>query len=303
MEQDKIIITVGQSGINKRLDIFLAEAQHKIASRSHIKKLIEDGCVLVNNLPAKPHHKLRDGETVTIDLTKEKKEGLTAAENIPLDILYEDEYLLIVNKPAGMAAHPSLGITSGTLVNALLYHCRELSGIGPADRPGIVHRLDKDTSGLMVVAKTDEAHRQLASQFKERTVKKVYVAVVNGVMELNEGIIELPIGRHPTKRQKLTVRFSESRDAITEYKVVKRFKNSTLVELMPKTGRMHQLRVHLSYIGHPILGDATYGVKSPLISRQALHASVLKMQHPVTNKYMEFTSGMPQDMKRLLEIL
>ncbi|NQU73400.1 MAG: RluA family pseudouridine synthase [Candidatus Omnitrophica bacterium] len=302
MEQEKIIIKIDRSGINKRLDVFLAEARPQLTSRSHIKKLIDDGCVLVNNVLPKPHHKLKSGEIVVIDLSKEKPQDISP-EAIPLDILYEDEYLLVVNKPAGMAAHPSLGINSGTLVNALLHHCNKLSHIGPLERPGVVHRLDKDTSGLMVVAKCDEAHKNLAAQFKERKVRKRYIAFVKGSLELNDGMIELPIGRHPSRRQKLTVRFSESRDAITGYKATKRFSNSTMVELMPKTGRMHQLRVHMSYLGHPILGDATYGAKSRLISRQALHACTLGFTHPVNNKYLEFTSEMPQDMKRLLEIL
>jgi len=302
MEQEKLIIKIDRSGIDKRLDVFLAEARPQLSSRAHVKKLIDDGCVLVNNLPPKPHHKLKKGEIVVIDLSKEKQQDISP-EDIPLDVVYEDEYLLVVNKPAGMAAHPSLGISSGTLVNALLHHCNKLSHIGPSERPGVVHRLDKDTSGLMVVAKCDEAHKNLAAQFKERKIKKKYIAFVKGSLELNEGIIELPIGRHPSRRQKLTVRFSESRDAITGYKVAKRFNNSTMVELMPKTGRMHQLRVHMSYMGHPILGDATYGAKSGLISRQALHACMLGFTHPVTNKYLEFASQMPKDMKRLLEIL
>lgn len=303
MGQDKHAIKVDRSGIDKRLDVFLAECHPQITSRSHIKKLIDEGCVLVNNLPSKPHHKLKNGDVVTVDLSKEKKEVSLLPENIPLDIIYEDEYLLVVNKPAGMAVHPALGINSGTLVNALLYHCKKLSGIGLGERPGIVHRLDKDTSGVMVVAKDDETHRQLAGQFKERTVRKRYIAFVNGLVELDKGNIELPIGRHPSQRQKLTVRFSESRDAITEYKVLRRFKNCTMLELTPKTGRMHQLRVHLSYLGHPILGDATYGERSDLISRQALHASMLGFTHPATKKYSEFTSEMPQDMKKVQDFL
>lgn len=303
MGEDRITIKVDRSGIGKRLDIFLAEAHPKLTSRSRIKKLIDDGCVLVNNASSKPHHKLKEGEQIIIDLSKEKKEESISPENIPLDILYEDEYLLIVNKPAGMAAHPSLGISSHTLVNALLHYCKKLSGIGDKERPGIVHRLDKNTSGLMVIAKDDETHRQLARQFKERTVKKKYIAFVKGILELDEGVIELPIGRHPSQRQKLTVRFSESREAITEYKALKQFKDSTMVELTPKTGRMHQLRVHLSYIGHPILGDATYGEKDKHILRQALHASILGFTHPVTKKYLEFSCPLPLDMQRLLAIL
>lgn len=311
MEQDKITIRADHSCIDKRLDVFLSEARPNLTSRSHIKKLIDDGCVLVNNSPSKPHHKLKNGDEIIIDLTKEKKAVSLLAENIPLDILYEDEHLLVVNKPAGMAAHPGLGINSGTLVNAVLYHCKQLSGIGGKERPGIVHRLDKDTSGLMVVAKDDDTHRQLAGQFKERKVSKKYVAFVNGIMELDGGLIEMPIGRHPSQRQKLTIRFSESRDAVTEYRVIRRFpefkndkgRGCTMLELMPKTGRMHQLRVHLSYLGHPILGDATYGERSGLIPRQALHASMLGFTHPAAKKYLEFTAEMPPDMKKLHDFL
>ncbi|MCM8782706.1 MAG: RluA family pseudouridine synthase [Candidatus Omnitrophica bacterium] len=303
MEQEKITITVDRSGSNKRLDIFLTGTHPRLNSRSHIKRLIEEGRICINDQPCKAHYKLKLGEIIVVDLSKEKKAAALLSENIPLNIIYEDEYLLVVDKPAGMATHPSLGINSRTLVNALLYHSNKLSHIGPYERPGIVHRLDKDTSGLMVVAKDDETHRQLAKQFKERLVKKRYIAIVKGILELNEGVIELPIGRHPSHRQKLTVRFSESRNAITEYRVTKRFADSTMVELTPKTGRMHQLRVHMSYIGHPILGDATYGKKSPLINRQALHACTLGFTHPVTKQYVEFTSPIPQDIKRLLELL
>jgi 23S rRNA pseudouridine1911/1915/1917 synthase len=309
MENRKMVIRVDRSGIDKRLDIFLSEGHPQLTSRSHIKKLIDDGCVLVNDQASKPHHKLRNGDVITIDLSKEKKNGPVLAEDVSLDILHEDDYLLVVNKPAGMAAHPSPGANSGTLVNALLYHAKKLSHVGPKERPGIVHRLDKDTSGLMVVAKDDGTHRQLSEQFKERKINKRYIAFVNGVMELDKGLIELPIGRHPSQRQKQTVRFSESREAVTEYKVIRRFpkipdskgrfKGCTMVDLIPKTGRMHQLRVHLSYLGHPILGDATYGERSDLISRQALHAAMLGFVHPATKRYLEFTSDIPPDMKRL----
>lgn len=303
MDQDKITIKVEHAGVGKRLDIFLSETHPGLSSRSHIKKLIDEGCVLLNEAPAKPHHKLKTGDTITVDLAGRKSAGTVAAENIPLDIRYEDEYLLVVNKPAGMSSHPAQGATTGTLVNALLYHCKKLSDGGKTERPGIVHRLDKDTSGLMVVAKDNDTHRLLAKQFKERSTRKKYIAFVEGLVELESSVIELPIGRHPSHRQKLAVRFSESRDAITEYKVIRRFKNSTMLELTPKTGRMHQLRVHLSYIGHPILGDAVYGKRSDLISRQALHATMLGFTHPATQKYLEFRADLPADMKKLQDFL
>lgn len=299
MEQDRITIKVEHAGVGKRLDVFLSETHPGLSSRSHIKKLIEEGCVLLNEAPAKPHHKLKSGDAITVDLTSQRAVATVAAENIPLDVRHEDEYLLVVNKPAGVPSHPAPGVNTGTLVNALLYHCKKLSSVGASERPGIVHRLDKDTSGLMVVAKDNDTHRLLAKQFKERTAKKKYIAFVTGLVELDSGVIELPIGRHPSHRQKLTVRFSESRDAITEYKVLMRFRDCTMLELTPKTGRMHQLRVHLSYIGHPILGDAVYGKKSGLIPRQALHAAMLGFIHPATKKYLEFSAELPADMKKL----
>ncbi|MDD5449588.1 MAG: RluA family pseudouridine synthase [Candidatus Omnitrophica bacterium] len=311
MPQEKILLKVDNTGSGKRLDVFLAEAVKDAGSRSHIKKLIDQGCVLVNNSAAKPHHKLKDGDEITVDFELGRNTPHLSPENIPLDILYEDKALLVVNKPAGMAAHPGAGINNGTLVNALLHHCENLSQIGEELRPGIVHRLDKDTSGLMVVAKDDETHRGLAAQFKERTVRKKYLAFVTGIMELDKGLIEMPIGRHPSERQRQTVRFSGSRDAVTEYRVIRRFpgfkegrvSGCTMLELTPKTGRMHQLRVHLSYLGHPILGDATYGEKSALIPRQALHAATLGFTHPATNKYLEFNAQLPPDLKKVEDFL
>jgi len=322
VEEGKITIKIDGIGIDKRLDIFITESQPGLTSRSHMKKMIDDGQVLVNGQPSKPHHKLKNGDVIEIDLVKELEDNSVLPQDIPLDVLYEDDYLLVVNKPAGMPAHPASGINRGTLVNALLHHCKKLSGVGEQERPGIVHRLDKDTSGLMVVAKDDQTHRQLASQFKERTINKKYIAFVKGVVELDNGIIEAPIGRHPSHRQKLAVRFSESRDAVTAYRVIRRFtqplltakevlkkqegagfKGCTMLELTPKTGRMHQLRVHLSYIGHPILGDAVYGEKSELISRQALHATMLGFTHPATKKYLEFNADIPADMRKLQDFL
>jgi len=303
MDQKKIRITVAPSLANKRLDVFLAENYPTQTSRSHVKKLIDDGCVFVDGISAKAHRKLKGRETIIVDLSREDLFTGLVPEKIPVKIIYEDDNLLVVNKPAGMAVHPSPGIHSGTLVNALLYHCKKLPEAGSAERPGIVHRLDKDTSGLMVVAKEAGAHRNLVDQFKERKIKKKYTAFIKGHLEMDEGKIELPIGRHPSHRQKQTVRFSESREALTFYKQVRRFKDSSMVELIPKTGRMHQLRVHLSYLGHPILGDAVYGSKSKLIERQALHAATLGFGHPTNRRYLEFNAQMPQDMKRLLALL
>ena len=200
-----------------------------------------------------------------------------------------------------MVVHPAAGNYSGTLVNALLYGGRGLSTTGGSSRPGIVHRLDKDTSGLIVVAKKNEAHYSLAKQFQDHTIKRKYVALVKGKVEFDEGIIDLPIARHPRSREKMTINYADSKSAQTIYRVLKRFTDYTFIELMPKTGRTHQLRVHLAYIGHPILGDIKYGVRSDKISRPALHAQVLGFSHPATGKYIEFSTDLPADMERLIK--
>ncbi|MEI8176915.1 MAG: RluA family pseudouridine synthase [Candidatus Omnitrophota bacterium] len=295
-------ITVEAENAQKRIDVYLADLRPAIASRSRIKKAIERGDILVNNAVVKPNHLIREGELISVIMKPEPIDATLKPEEIALDILYEDEYLVVVNKPAGMAAHPSAGIASGTLVNALLFHCCSLSG-SDEGRPGIVHRLDKNTSGLMVAAKDDRTHGFLAAQFKDRTISKIYVAIVKGDVKRNEGIIKASIGRHPYLRQKQAVRPDHARDALTRYKVIKRFRYATLVELYPKTGRMHQLRVHLAYIKHPIVGDETYGGKSDLIGRQALHARTLGFIHPVSGEHLEFEAPLPPDMSSLLEKL
>jgi 23S rRNA pseudouridine1911/1915/1917 synthase len=221
-------------------------------------------------------------------------------EDIPLEIAYEDDELLVVNKPAGMVVHPAPGNYTGTLVNALLYHCKNLSGIGGVSKPGIVHRIDKGTSGLLLVAKTDRAHKSLSKQFKDKTINRVYVSIVKGVIELDNGTVELPIGRSPKDRKKMTVKFEDSKDALTNYRVLERFADATLLELVLGTGRTHQIRVHMSHMGHPIIGDEKYGYKDEGIDRPALHAKTIGFAHPVTGEYMEFTSELPPDMVKLI---
>ena len=297
---EKINLTVGDKHAGKRLDKFLVEALEKRFSRTFIKKLIDDKKILVDQKTQNPHYKVSQGELIEIEIPKPRALELKP-EKIPLDILYEDKDLLVVNKPAGMSAHPAGPCLTGTLVNALLYCSKDLSGIGGVSRPGIVHRLDKDTSGLLVVAKTDSAHINLSSQFKNRSVKKTYNALVRGTVQLDNGRIELPIARRKKDITKMGISFvdSKKKNAVTSYKVLKRFGDFTLLELSLETGRTHQIRVHLAHIGHPVIGDKMYGSPRGL-NRQALHAKTLGFFHPTTKKFMEFNSELPQDMKGLI---
>jgi 23S rRNA pseudouridine1911/1915/1917 synthase len=238
-------------------------------------------------------------------------------EPLPLDILYEDSSIIVVDKPSGMVVHPAAGNPSGTLVNALLYHCKDLAGINGILRPGIVHRLDKDTSGVMVVAKDDEAYHKLSRQFKSHMVEKVYLAIASGQFSKEEGLIDSPIGRHPRERKRMSVRTRKGRPAITRWKVMEKLKGFALLEISPQTGRTHQIRVHLSSMGHPLLGDPLYGrkgqrglIRDPLLKehvkkmgRQALHAHRLGFNHPRTGEKVEFVAPIPDDMKALLEWL
>ena len=286
----------------KRLDKFLVENLSKTFSRVFLQKLIVDGYVLVNSSPAKSNHKILPGESIDVVIPPAVKSKIEP-EKIKLDIIYEDKDLLIVNKPVGMVVHPAPGSKSKTLVNALLAHCKNLSGIGGVLKPGIVHRIDKDVSGLLVVAKTDRAHRDLAEQFKEKTAARIYYAVVKGVVQLDNGIIDLPIGRSTRDRKKMAVSFERSRKALTRYKVLERYKNASLLEITLGTGRTHQIRVHLSYIGHPILGDIKYGTTFIGLPRPALHAKTLAFIHPITKKYIQFKTELPKDIKELIEKL
>lgn len=301
MEEKLLKVRVSADDKGKRLDKFLAEQFEKEFSRSFIQKLLARGGILLNGEVPKRHHMVNTDEVVELKIPKAKEYEIKG-EKIPLDIVYEDEYLLVVNKPQGMVTHPAPGNYTGTLVNALISHCDGLSGIGGVLKPGIVHRLDKGTSGLLVVAKTDEAHRKLSKQFKNKTTKRVYTALVKGNVELDNGTVELPIGRSARDRKKMAVKFEDERSkyAVTHYKVIKRFEGFTLLECTLGTGRTHQIRVHLSYIGHPILGDEKYGSKDSF-KAPMLHAQKLGFTHPVIKKTMEFTSPPPKEMADIIK--
>ncbi|SHF26911.1 23S rRNA pseudouridine1911/1915/1917 synthase [Thermoanaerobacter uzonensis DSM 18761] len=298
---DKIVLQGEKEDEGKRIDVFLAAELDY--TRSYIKKLIVDGLVFVNGKTVKPSYKVKENDEVVVNIPEVEKIDVLP-ENIPLDILYEDDDIIVINKPQGMVVHPAPGNYSGTLVNALLYHCKNLSGINGILRPGIVHRLDKDTSGVMVIAKNDKAHISLSNQIKERSVFKKYVAIVEGVIKDEEGKIEAPIGRHPVDRKKMAV-IEDGRYALTLYKVLERFKENTLIEAVIKTGRTHQIRVHMAYIGHPVVGDPIYGFKKQKfkLEGQALHSRVLGFMHPTKGVYMEFEAPLPEYFKKLIEIL
>lgn len=282
---------------NKRLDVFLSEVQTDI-SRSGVQKLIESGNVTVNDAPAKSKTKLKEGDAITMSVPDPEPMEV-GAEDIPLSVVYEDADLIVIDKAPGMVIHPAPGHTHGTLVNALLHHCKDLKGIGGVERPGIVHRLDKDTSGLVLVAKTDAAHRALSQQFKDRVIKKTYLALVKGTLAAKTGTVDAAIGRHKTHRKKMALN-EDGRDASTAYEVIEQFKHYAFVRAMPKTGRTHQIRVHLASMGHPILGDPLYGNPRgpdlPEMERQALHAHRLEFQHPTSGETQTFESPLPTDM-------
>jgi len=308
-------IQVTEKDRGKRLDQFLSDALVDL-SRSQAKNLIEKHLALLNRKPAKPSAHVRAMDIVSGSLPELEPLSLEA-EPLPLSILYEDPSIIVIDKPPGMVVHPAYGNPSGTLVNALLYHCKDLGGINGVLRPGVVHRLDKDTSGVMVVAKNDEAFHDLTKQFKNRTVKKVYLAIVYGSMSQDEGLIESAIGRHPTQRKRMSTRTKRGREAITRWKKLEEFDGCALLEIFPQTGRTHQIRVHLTSIGHPVLGDPLYGRKgrpgaihdsalrecTKRMNRQALHAQRLEFTHPRTGERVHFGSPIPQDMKDVLECL
>lgn len=277
-----------------RLDHFLAEKLPEL-SRSRLQSLVKEGHIVLNGKSVKPSEKVRLGGVVAVDIPEATVPTDTAPQEIPLDILFEDDDLLVLNKAAGMVVHPAAGNPDGTLVNALLHHCTTLSGIGGEQRPGIVHRLDKETSGCIVVAKNDFAHQALSQQFADRETLKVYLALASGHFKNHAGTVETDIGRHPVHRKKMAVlETGKGRNAVTDWRVLKELRNSTLVECTLHTGRTHQIRVHMKHLGHPLMGDELYGKRSGF-ERQMLHAWRLGFTHPRTRQRMEYRSVIPAD--------
>lgn len=299
MDTFSFIIEPEDSG--ERIDTFLGKAIENV-SRSYIQKLIKEGNVQIDGkVLTKKNVRLEEDMEVTINVP-EPEILKVEAEDIPIEIVYEDECLMIVNKPQGMVVHPAPGNYTGTLVNAIMYHADHLSSINGVIRPGIVHRIDKDTSGVLMIAKDNQAHNSLAAQLKEKTTKRVYVAIVYGKMGKDEGTISAPIARHPKDRLRMAV-VQGGKDAVTHYKVIKRFKNYTMVELRLETGRTHQIRVHMTHIGHPLLGDPVYGNAKGKIKYegQMLHAKLLGFDHPRTGEYMEFDSELPEYFQSIIK--
>ena len=290
----------------ERLDKHLTEAMaDRQVSRSQLQDWIKTGAVTVNGQTSKPNAKVAAGDRIVVVIPG--PEPLEAfPENIPLDVVYEDGDVIVVNKPRGMVVHPAAGHPRGTLVNALLYHCKDLSGINGVMRPGIVHRIDKDTSGLLMVAKNDLAHASLAAQLKEHTVNRRYYAIVYGQIDHDKGTIDAPIGRANQDRKLYVVTDKNSKHAVTHFAVAERFGDYTLLDLKLETGRTHQIRVHMKYIGHPLVGDPVYGGKSGRtlgMSGQALHAGILGFEHPRSGQWLEFSAPIPEDMEHALAIL
>ncbi len=296
---------VEQPNNNIRIDKFLSE-QMPDHTRSFLQKLIKEGDVLVNGQPVKSNYKVSTDDRISVEIP-EMKDPEILAEDIPLDILYEDSDIIIVNKPKQMVVHPAPGHYSGTLVNALMYHCgNDLSGINGELRPGIVHRIDMDTTGSLVICKNDIAHQSLSEQLKVHSIKRVYEAIVHGNLKEDTGTIHAPIGRHPQDRKKMSIHAKISRDAITHYQVLERFGNYTYIQCQLETGRTHQIRVHMASIGHPILGDEVYGPKKcpfPSLQGQTLHAKTLGIIHPRTGEYLEVNAPLPDYFTKLLRIL
>ncbi len=297
----ELFIVESQEG--ERIDRYLAEAMPD-RSRSYVQKLIKTENVVVNGEPVKASYRLLIGDRLEITVP-DAREPEIEAEEIPLNILYEDSDIIIVNKPKQMVVHPAPGHLSGTLVNALMYHCRqELSGINGMLRPGIVHRIDMDTTGSLVVCKNDKAHQSLAEQLKEHSIRRIYVAVVHGNLKADSGTVDAPIGRHPTERKRMSVHAKNGKRAVTHYKVLERFGAFTFIQCELETGRTHQIRVHMASIGHPLLGDAVYGPRKcpiPGLTGQTLHAKTLGLIHPETGEYLEVDAPLPEYMKELLE--
>lgn len=297
---DKIIVDFLADGT--RIDKYISTLYPDI-SRTHIQRLIAEQFILVNDSVVKSNYKLSTNDVVLIHIP-EAIEPEIVPEDIPLDILYEDSDIIVVNKPKQMVVHPARGHYSGTLVNALLYHCKdELSGINGVMRPGIVHRIDMDTTGVLVVCKNDYAHNKLAEQLKEHSITRRYEAIVHNVIKEDSGTVNAKIGRHPNNRLKMEANVNNGKDAITHYKVLERFKNFTHIECQLETGRTHQIRVHMAYIGHPVAGDNIYGPKNGVTSLngQCLHAGLIGFKHPRDGRYLEFSAEVPDYFKDFLK--
>jgi 23S rRNA pseudouridine1911/1915/1917 synthase len=300
--------TVSFDEMNERLDSFLSLKSN--ITRSGIQRLIKSGLAMVNGGVEKPGYKVRAGDVIEL-IVPDEPDTILIAEDIPLDILWEDDHMVVVNKPPGMVVYPAVGNRSGTLMNALAFRCRKLSPVGAPLRPGIVHRLDKDTSGIMVIAKDNVTHYNLVDQFREREIEKQYLALVFGDLKDDNGEIKKAIGRSWSNRKKMSTKARRAKEAITQYEVVQRFGYATLARVRILTGRTHQIRVHFAFIGHPVLGDSLYGKKLKLetakgfikFSRQMLHACSLKLKHPATGDYREFKAPMPGDMQEAIDKL
>ena len=294
---------VSNEDVAKRLDIYLSE-KIEDATRSYIKTLIDDGNIIVNGKVVKSGYKIKLGDSISVTMIEKVKEDIKA-EDIPLDIVYEDDDIIIVNKPKGMVVHPANGNYTGTMVNSLMHsHEGKLSSINGIIRPGIVHRIDKDTSGILVVAKTDNAHKKLSEQFKVHSIKRKYIALVKGIIKEDSVTIDEPIGRSQKDRKKMAVTNKNARNAVTHISVLKRFytSNVTLIQAELETGRTHQIRVHMSYLHHPLVGDEVYGKKDPnfKVEGQMLHAKYLGFIHPATSKFVEFDSELPKYFEDIL---
>ncbi|MEG0021552.1 MAG: RluA family pseudouridine synthase [Bacilli bacterium] len=297
----KMKIEINNEDLKKRLDNFLAEKTD--FSRSKLTKIIKDGQVLVNGMKSKPGYPLKEKDIVEINYEEEDYTALP--EKMDLDIVFEDDDVIVVNKKNGVVVHPAAGNRTGTLVNGLMYHSKDLSSINGEFRPGIVHRIDADTTGLLMVAKNDKAHAYLAKQLEDKTSHRVYYALVWGVIQNETGTIDAPIGRDPRDRKKMAVTSDNSKDAITHFRVIERYKDATLIELKLETGRTHQIRVHMKYIGHPIINDAVYGSSKTLFDEtgQCLHAKELGFVHPTTHQFMKFDSELPVCFTNIMEQL
>ena len=301
---NELIFEISPEMEDERIDKCICNYMDSL-SRSYIQKIIKTSNVFVNDIPVKANYKVKVDDKIRF-IIPENVEPDIPAQNIPLDIIYEDKDILIVNKPKDMVVHPAPGHYEGTIVNAVMYHCKDaLSGINGVMRPGIVHRIDKDTTGSLIICKNDEAHNDISAQLKEHSITRKYRAIVHGCLKDDEGIIDAPIGRHPTDRKKMAINERNGKRAVTHYKVLERLQKYTYIDCQLETGRTHQIRVHMASIGHPLLGDEVYcGIKSPFsLEGQCLHAKTIGFMHPRTHEYVEFDAPLPKYFEELLKKL